>query len=1119
MSLATATALAAARMTAPLAVALQGPDQFVGLLAELGVDVDIDPADFPVVAELFPVAEDLTRLAELAETLATDDVEAADAVVATLDVVLGVLDAVEALRGLSAGSISQLAAPLDNPDTWAGLATDLPGHLFVTWLRLEQPLTFALFVLGGVVTGTDQGAAQPPRYDVDWEAAGRLLTDPAGQLRDTYNWGGAYDHARLLSALAACLRAAGVPAGLADVPIIVSPSTQAGVRALRTQIVDEPLDAVQGSITANVLAVPVPAEGAAPDAEPSRLLITNEVLGSASCEIDLGDGWSLTTTGGATATGGLGIIVGPDGVARAAGAAAAGGTLRIAAAPDGGWMLLGGPVGTRLELRSVMLELTSEGTVSDPELRVSAGSADGFVVIVDPGDADSFVGALLGALALEIVTGLTVEWSSRDGVTFGGQLGFDLIIVVDRSIGPVHIDRLALRLGGGGDGLSVAVTVTASAVLGPFTVVVDGIGLSLALVPAPDGRGTIGGADLAVGFRPPAGVGLALDLGVVSGGGFLYIDPNGGGFAGVLELTMLGVGICAFGIVRTDLPGGDWSLLFALFIEIPSIQLGFGFTLTGVGGLAGIHRTLDEAALRSAVRAGALDDVLFPANPIADAPMIIDRLQSIFPSSPGRTVIGPVVRIGWGTPSLIEAEIGVIVTTPDPIKVAVLGSIGASLPTEHLDLVAIHVDVGGVIDTGAGTLDIFASLHDSHVIGFALSGDMALHTAVGDLPSFLMGHGGHHPGFDPPIGFPVLNRLSLAINAGSVIHVYFGCYIALTSNTVQFGSRLEISAKIEGFGIEGGTEFDALVQFSPFLVATRLGFHIAVVAGGVDLIGVWLDATVKGPNPWQITGTARFTVLGFEEHFSIDEVIGSPRTEPSVETADLRALVRAALAEPAAWSVGADVDTDVIVAAGQLAPGELVADPCAALAVAQQAAPLGMVLDKVGDAAPGPYTSFTLEPGAQSTASSGDVLDWFAPGYYLVLDSDEGLSSPSFELLAAGIEFGGAGATAGRARSASLDFEQKLRDPELEDETVQLGVLDMEAKPRYGGLTSIHHGSAFQVAAGATGVSASAATQYQVVDRLTGDLIATTSSWTAGHQLVSARAAAGSIVPNWERAS
>src|SRR5690606_9079797 len=104
------------------------------------------------------------------------------------------------------------------------------------------------------------------------------------------------------------------------------------------------------------------------------------------------------------------------------------------------------------------------------------------------------------------------------------------------------------------------------------------------------------------------------------------------------------------------------------------------------GGIAGINRTVDEDALMAAVRAGSLDTVLFPTDPVADAPEIIDTFSAIFTPAEGRYVFGPVVQIGWGTPALITAELGIVIELPDPILIAVLGSITSILPTKDLDL-------------------------------------------------------------------------------------------------------------------------------------------------------------------------------------------------------------------------------------------------------------------------------------------------------------------------------------------------------------------------------------------------------------------------------------------------
>ena len=53
-------------------------------------------------------------------------------------------------------------------------------------------------------------------------------------------------------------------------------------------------------------------------------------------------------------------------------------------------------------------------------------------------------------------------------------------------------------------------------------------------------------------FKPPSGAGLSLNLAsVISGGGFLSIDPDKGQYAGLLSLNLIGLGVTAIGIVNT----------------------------------------------------------------------------------------------------------------------------------------------------------------------------------------------------------------------------------------------------------------------------------------------------------------------------------------------------------------------------------------------------------------------------------------------------------------------------------------------------------------------------------------------------------------------------------------
>ena len=94
--------------------------------------------------------------------------------------------------------------------------------------------------------------------------------------------------------------------------------------------------------------------------------------------------------------------------------------------------------------------------------------------------------------------------------------------------------------------------------LGPLQAVVEDIGLRLDLTFPPNRDGNLGVANLALGFKPPNGVGLSIDAGVVKGGGYLFLDPDAGEYAGAIELTVADfLSLKAIGLITTKMPDGS----------------------------------------------------------------------------------------------------------------------------------------------------------------------------------------------------------------------------------------------------------------------------------------------------------------------------------------------------------------------------------------------------------------------------------------------------------------------------------------------------------------------------------------------------------------------------------
>src|SRR6185436_17175159 len=120
------------------------------------------------------------------------------------------------------------------------------------------------------------------------------------------------------------------------------------------------------------------------------------------------------------------------------------------------------------------------------------------------------------------------------------------------------------------------------------------------------------------------------------------------------------ISVTAIGLLTTRMPDGSkgYSLVIIIFVEgFTPIQLGFGFSLTAIGGLLAINRTFDKNVLRSGLKNHTLDSVMFPKDPIRNAPQIISILNKIFPPANGRHLFGPMVQIAWGSPPLITANI------------------------------------------------------------------------------------------------------------------------------------------------------------------------------------------------------------------------------------------------------------------------------------------------------------------------------------------------------------------------------------------------------------------------------------------------------------------------------
>ena len=669
---------------------------------------------------------------------------------------------------------------------------------------------------------------------------------------------------------------------------------------------------------------------------------------------------------------------------------------------------------SRIEFGSAQTAIIGKvNTKGKFELVYEANIKDGKIVI-KPGKNDNFLKKLVGENGIESNFELPIAWGV-EGILFPGSGGLEIAIPTHIQIGPIEIQGLTLRAQPKGKDFTASVSADIKGTLGPMDAVVKGMGFK-GIFSFPTNEKV----DFTPAFVPPTGVGLSIDGGGFVGGGFLFLDFDKGEYAGGLELEFKGtIALKAIGILNTKMPDGSdgFSLLIIITAEFIPIQLGFGFTLIGVGGLLGLNRTMELEPMRLGVYDGSLNSILFPKDVVANANRIIKDIQRIFPPYEGNFIFGPMAKLGWGTPTLISLELGLVIEVPNPVRLAILGVMRLNLPTEQLAIIYIQINFLATIDFDKKQFTLDASLINSRILTFTLTGDMAIRIYWGDDANFLFTVGGFHPAFKPPpLGLPALKRLSLIIFSGNP-EVRAESYFAITSNTVQFGAKLSLSASAGPAEVHGYLSLDALIQFNPFYFLVEFGAMLAVSIFGEDLLSVRVKMSLEGPAPWHAWGTAEVSISFF--FFSIDVTVsfdvtfGKDKKEIAPPVEVFEPLIKA-LRNQGNWEVQSVPGTNLMVSLRQISKEEqgddLILHPSGVIQVSQKVVPLYLSINKFGENVPKPgQTYFEIEALkiGNDIFPTSELKEQFAPAQFNKMTDSEKLSKKSFEKLRSGVKLKG----------------------------------------------------------------------------------------------------------------
>ena len=433
----------------------------------------------------------------------------------------------------------------------------------------------------------------------------------------------------------------------------------------------------------------------------------------------------------------------------------------------------------------------------------------------------------------------------------------------------------------------------------------------------------------------------------------------------------------------------------------PGIEIFLGLTLNAVGGIFGINRTMDTDALTATVRSGRMGDVMFPHDLAARAVEVIAAVKQVFPARADQVVVGPMLKLGWGRPvSFVTVSVGVVFTFPDPVVIAIIGSLRIGLPTPDLPIIDLRADFSGVINASTGDVSFDASLANSRIATFDLSGDLALRAG----PSgFLFTAGGFFPGFPVPAGLGDVRRLAISIAPSSILSIRAEAYFALTPSTVQFGGGLAVVADLGPIGVSGGLSLDVLIRTQPSLAFTaqmhgsfRLSFE------GEDILSAKLDVLLEGPGRWHARAHAEIGFLFFSVSGTLELSWGESHDEapPSVVVA---AEVRRALDQAPVWAHVIPAQDGGIVT---LRDGATALHPLGKLRLTQTVAPLGITLAHFGNASVADAGPVEVTVTASlATPEPSDEL--FASAQFFDLTDEEKLSKPAFVAHRAGYTVAG----------------------------------------------------------------------------------------------------------------
>ena len=604
---------------------------------------------------------------------------------------------------------------------------------------------------------------------------------------------------------------------------------------------------------------------------------------------------------------------------------------------------------------------------------------------------------------------LDIGYSLKKGFQFDGAYKLNIPLSTSIDLKIIKFSNINLELGSGNFKNVLANLLT------NFTVDFKGIAISFHEMGfgvdinymAPGGG--FGDLDLSPKIQFPTGLGISIDMEAIKGTGIIKWDKKKEEFLGAIELNILE--ICSVGAIvlfNMKMPDGSkgFSFMGALCVFFKSgIQLGMGFSLTAIGGSLGINRRIDTDKLRNAVRDGSLASIIFVKDLDKNLDSVLANISSYYPIQKEQIFFGFLAEITWV--EILKVKLGLFIQAPNPTSIIIAGSLSVTIADMAQSLFAINVHFLGEIEFSKG-LSFDASLVDSHIMGIQFYGDMALRIYWGgDTKGFLLSAGGFHPQFKPDAGFRVgdMKRLGMKLDY-SIVKLSFDTYFAVTSNTVQFGAKVQLQIGWKKFGISGYLYFDTLFQFKPFMFMFEVGAGVSVKCGSWTLLSLTLRFALSGPAKWHVEGTASFWFLFIKIGVDFSKTWGKSQSVSNKKYIEILPIYVENFHENNNWKIISGDIVDNLVKTIKIDSSNLVMHPSAILSFTQSAVPLNEDMTCYGEAYPGDAQKIIIKGIniGDETIDYTETVTSFAPTLIRKLSKEQKLKAKSYQNMGAGFE-------------------------------------------------------------------------------------------------------------------